>query len=434
MTWQYGSFVVPLTVSATVSIIVGLSLWSRRRMPGAGPLIALLGSTAWWAAMETIQYGAQDLEAKVFWTNMVYFGIVSAPVLWFSFCLYYSRTRHRLRLSEKASLWFIPIASLILLWIDPTNGLMRRNVSLDTSHAVTHMLKTYGPWFWVMVSYSYALMLAGFVLLVRMVRSSGRVLSTQAVLLGAALLPPWLTNILWLLGKYDWFQFDPTSIAFGVSGVLLAAGMRWNQLFDLVPAARDAAIESMRDGWLVVDASDRILDLNPAARRVLGGQDLVGRHLSTLAPQLSPQLRTQMEASGREETVVLGTGAGARHFVVEMSDLTEDSGIPAGYVITLHDLTRRVREQREREELIQALQDALGEVRQLSGLLPICAHCKKVRDDQGYWTQLEHYIAKHSQASFTHGLCPECMEEMMREAGLHDGLEPIEGDSLEPKL
>lgn len=59
-----------------------------------------------------------------------------------------------------------------------------------------------------------------------------------------------------------------------------------------------------------------------------------------------------------------------------------------------------------------ALQEALSQVRQLSGLLPICASCKKVRDDRGYWTQIESYIRDHSEAEFSHGLCPDCGEDL----------------------
>lgn len=64
----------------------------------------------------------------------------------------------------------------------------------------------------------------------------------------------------------------------------------------------------------------------------------------------------------------------------------------------------------ERERLVRELQDALGEVQTLSGLLPICAYCKKVRDDKGYWDQIESYISKHSKAEFSHGICPACLK------------------------
>jgi hypothetical protein len=86
-----------------------------------------------------------------------------------------------------------------------------------------------------------------------------------------------------------------------------------------------------------------------------------------------------------------------------------------GRVIILRDITERVEVEKEREELIAALQKALTDVRQLSGLLPICARCKKIRDDKGYWTRLEEYIHRHSSAEFTHGICPDCMEALLAE-------------------
>ncbi|NTV74800.1 MAG: hypothetical protein HGA66_11400, partial [Holophaga sp.] len=58
------------------------------------------------------------------------------------------------------------------------------------------------------------------------------------------------------------------------------------------------------------------------------------------------------------------------------------------------------------------LSEALGNVKQLSGLLPICAHCKKIRDDQGYWNQLEQYLSKHAEVGFSHGICPDCASEL----------------------
>jgi CheY-like chemotaxis protein len=70
----------------------------------------------------------------------------------------------------------------------------------------------------------------------------------------------------------------------------------------------------------------------------------------------------------------------------------------------------KARMDREREDLIKQLQEALTQVKMLSGLLPICAWCKNVRDDQGYWLRVEEYIQEHSEAKFSHGLCPECAQ------------------------
>jgi hypothetical protein len=78
------------------------------------------------------------------------------------------------------------------------------------------------------------------------------------------------------------------------------------------------------------------------------------------------------------------------------------------------DITDRKIAEVERERLIVQLQEALANVKTLSGLLPICAWCKKVRDDQGYWKQIEKYIEVHSDASFSHGVCPDCAKKLVQ--------------------
>jgi hypothetical protein len=79
-----------------------------------------------------------------------------------------------------------------------------------------------------------------------------------------------------------------------------------------------------------------------------------------------------------------------------------------GRIWAFRDITERKRAEEELERLISELQEALSKVKTLSGLLPICASCKKIRDDKGYWNRIEVYIRNHSEADFTRGLCPDC--------------------------
>jgi len=84
-------------------------------------------------------------------------------------------------------------------------------------------------------------------------------------------------------------------------------------------------------------------------------------------------------------------------------------------VSSFSDITDRKLIEEERAKLIEDLQEAVAEVKTLSGLLPICASCKKIRDDKGYWTQIESYIRDHSEAEFSHGICPECAKKLYPE-------------------
>ncbi|MFC1824754.1 PAS domain-containing protein, partial [Thermodesulfobacteriota bacterium] len=83
-----------------------------------------------------------------------------------------------------------------------------------------------------------------------------------------------------------------------------------------------------------------------------------------------------------------------------------------GVIESFQDITAKKKLENEKEELIINLNEQLDKVKLLSGLIPICASCKKIRDDKGYWNQIESYIKKHSEADFSHGFCPDCVKKL----------------------
>lgn len=103
--------------------------------------------------------------------------------------------------------------------------------------------------------------------------------------------------------------------------------------------------------------------------------------------------------------------------------LPVDSEDEVGELARIFDtmIERRRLAEMEREQLIAEIQAAMSKVKTLSGLLPICASCKKIRDDKGYWNQIESYISEHTQAEFSHGICPDCMKTLYPELLDKDG-------------
>lgn len=94
--------------------------------------------------------------------------------------------------------------------------------------------------------------------------------------------------------------------------------------------------------------------------------------------------------------------------IIYLPEVQSVSGIVGNFM----DITARKLVEKEREKLIEDLQEAIENIKQLNGLLPICSQCKKIRDDKGYWNQIEGYIQRHSEAKFSHGMCPECSDEL----------------------
>ena len=181
-------------------------------------------------------------------------------------------------------------------------------------------------------------------------------------------------------------------------------------------------VESMPVAIVAINTEAQIALFNEEAERLFGYEPgkLIGESLTRLIPARFIEkhqifLKSFFKSPSRK---LLGKGR-------EMSALRSDGTefpveIALGYVRSPHgllatavvaDISDRLKQHEERTDLIRDRKAALTNAKQLSGLLPICANCKKIRDDKGYWSQIESYISKHSAADFSHGICPECFED-----------------------
>jgi PAS domain S-box-containing protein len=192
-------------------------------------------------------------------------------------------------------------------------------------------------------------------------------------------------------------------------------------LLDLSPArAAKNIIETVSDALIIVDREWRINSHNYALVSLseYGERELAGKDVRELFPGAALTSRAEKSESGGGNAVgriegSLVSRSGKRVSVdVSVSELHEPDGARAGYVLVARDVSDKKKAEAEKEKLIDELRDALDNVKTLSGLIPICARCKKVRDDQGLWDQIESYVSKHSDALFSHGVCPNCMHEL----------------------
>jgi phosphoserine phosphatase RsbU/P len=120
-------------------------------------------------------------------------------------------------------------------------------------------------------------------------------------------------------------------------------------------------------------------------------------------PTPIPPYLILLTAKGRREDIVMGLRSGANDYVTKPFNREE---LRARVQVGM----RIVELQQSLADRVKALEEALARVKQLQGLLPICSYCKKIRDDQNYWQQVESYISKHSEAQFSHSICPDCYE------------------------
>ena len=182
-----------------------------------------------------------------------------------------------------------------------------------------------------------------------------------------------------------------------------------------------AIVEGSQDAITSKNLAGTILSWNRAAERMYGytAADIIGSSVSLIVPpdrqlELAEILKkvAQGERIERLETVRRCRDGRLIEVALTISPILNHDRSVVGISTIAHDITARKQRESERVKLIEELTDALTRVKTLSGLLPICAWCKKIRDDQGYWQQVESYIKDHADVNFTHAICPECLEKV----------------------
>lgn len=183
-----------------------------------------------------------------------------------------------------------------------------------------------------------------------------------------------------------------------------------------------AIAESAIDGIVTIDARGAIVHCNAAAVRDFGYEEggLVGRNVRDLVPPSHVAAHSAGLEAYRATGQVLIIGEtlelpalrrDGTQFPVELSLATWETHQGRFATAILRDVSDRKQVQAEREHLIAELKDALANVKTLSGLLPVCSWCHKVLDDRGAWRQMEAYVHEHTDADFSHGICPDCAKK-----------------------
>ncbi len=183
-------------------------------------------------------------------------------------------------------------------------------------------------------------------------------------------------------------------------------------------------LDSLQIGVVIIDAENQIIvDVNPMALKMIGAprEEIIG---SVCYPYFCPAEKGKCPIieSGRDLDHAEGALVRYDGKVIPILKTAAQVAINGRtHVIeSFLDVSAQKKAEDERENLIYELQNALAEVKTLSGLLPICASCKKIRDDTGYWNQIESYIHKHSMAEFSHSICPDCADKLYPGIRIYD--------------
>jgi diguanylate cyclase (GGDEF)-like protein/PAS domain S-box-containing protein len=336
------SGIVMLVTTVPITFIVGVLAWRNRSLPGARSFLVIVLLASWWSVAAAIELLVRLLEAKLFWSNLQYVSIALLPVAWLAMTVEYTGHRSWMNRRRLAALCLMPIITNVLLWTDHHHHLMRAASWLDTAGTYPVVGRTWGAWFWVHTGYSYALLVVAVALIIRSVFSVSSWYRRRPLALLIATCIPIAASLVETAVPSSSPADDLTPAALTLAALILAWELLNVRLFSLVPVARHALVENMRDGVLVLDDSERVIDLNASAQTLIGqpASQILGRPLAD-SWQVWQQIAAPYAAGASQAELHLASDGGKRHYEARWSPLTRREQVVARLLV-LSDVTERV--------------------------------------------------------------------------------------------
>ncbi|MBN1284257.1 MAG: PAS domain-containing protein [Anaerolineae bacterium] len=353
MDWQFNPYTIALFIVSAVLAATTYFVWRRRTTPGARLLTILILSIALWTLGRGLEIGNTSLAGTVFWAKAQYIAVESTILALAAFAAQYTGREHWLTLRNLALLAVIPCITIAAVWTNEMHQLVWQNVTLNLDGPMPDMHFSRGPWYWVNVAYTYLILLAAAGMFLLAVIRSHYLYRGQAFLIVVSVLAPWAMNILYIAGIDPLPGMDLTPFAFAVSGLALALSLFRYRLLDIMPVAHTEVIGNLPDAVMVLDCQDRVVDLNPAARQLIGGDmTVVGQDAGVVLAQWPNLIDKYKGAQAAFAQITLETAGATRHFDLRISPLRSRRG----RLIVLRDNTDLLRAIAEREALIEELE------------------------------------------------------------------------------
>ncbi len=373
--WQHTPYTLLLFGAGGIAIALALYSWRRRATAGANIFAILMLLVAEWSVGYGIELAQTALPAKLFWAKWQYLGIAFTPAAWLYLSLQYTGRERWLtqRRYGRQLLLLGPTITAVLVWFNEAHGLIWQTTRLDSSGSFITLVLTYGPWFWVHVTLSYLYLALGTVALLKSFFQAQSLYKGQVGILLIGALMPWLGNLLYITGLNPLPGLDLTPLAFILTGLIAAGGMFHFQFLNIVPIARDTIIEGMRDGLIVLDAQDQIIDMNPAAEAITQRPlaSAFGQSFTQVLDQSAQLSGGTANEQGAIVEIITGVGEAARYYEVQSVQLTNKHWRHTGQLIVLHETTDR---KQFESRLQRAKEDAETAVNTKSAFLANMSH------------------------------------------------------------
>ena len=344
----------------------------RVKKAGSKTMIGLFAALFIWTLSYALITLSPSLNTKIFWLKVENIGIVFTPSLWFLFTLTYTKQRKRINKFLLALLLSVPVISLVLLFSGDGFDLYYLNV--EPIYGTLGPLHVDGnTWYYVQLVHSYALLLAGFVILVQHLFLFRDMYRRRIVVLLAAVVIPFLLNVLYQMGVNVFpamdIPVDLSPLSMTATAFLLSIAIFNQKLFEITPIARYVVLDHVIEMVLVVDEEDHILDVNQAAADWLGRpiKEIISKTLQQVLDDYPKIIEHYQGSKDNGQSFHLLTSP--EHLEMTISPVIDRSGNLEGRVLVFHDVAQQRQMESDLKKANEELKAKLAEIEKLQAQL-----------------------------------------------------------------
>jgi signal transduction histidine kinase len=340
MAWAPGLPSLLLFGVSTLSALLALAVRRNRSERYAGGFVALVAVIGTWAFSYGVQLGFAARPAQLAWWQLTLGVAGFVPTVWLLFALRYAGKNEWLTRGARLAMASEPAVFAAFVLTNPEHRLIWSEFDLAANGLVRVFAPEFAIGYYAHIAYGYAIIGFGVFLVVQTAVRSSKLYRRQAATLLAAVAPPLLANVAFTFGASPVAGLDITPFTFGATVTLIGVSLFRFDLLDRTPIAREAALDVVGNGLVVLDAEGMVVDADERARRVLTPAPAAGDHISAVFPDTP--------LSWLSGTAVEGEAEGIRRtYEVQVSPLRDAEGTLTGYALVLRDVTdRRAYEQR----------------------------------------------------------------------------------------
>lgn len=337
MEFQYITYSLLLIFSSLISIFLSWSAWKRRKVNGALYLCLLFIFVTEWSLTSALEISSTDIVLKIIYSKLSYIGMILIPPLWFLFTLDYTQNQEVIKKPRVIILFLIPIFIIYLILTNDWHGFIWPKITPLYTADGLFLIYQHGPAAIFSAIYSFILILAGLVMVGQNLFKTSHLYQKQAMLIFLAALIPLLSNSIYIANLYP-FHFDPTPLAITISGILIVWSILWYKLLDIMPPAYKGLFESMKNGVVVLDTYERIMDLNPAAEKLLG----LDKYCIGQEARDKLEIWDKIAPNGRNDGSTDLKLNGSKNMWIEVQFTpVYSSGLFSGWIYIFEDITKR---------------------------------------------------------------------------------------------